>query len=259
MPMTDEQFVCEYLERIGHNGSLEPCLDTLRTLQQEHVFRIPFENLDILRRVPPSLDRDFLFERIIRQGRGGVCYELNTLFYYLLSALGFSVCQIGGRNYMNSPLTGHAFNLVHLEQGDHTADVGYGDSAVPPLPVTGGRVAGYHALWWIEPEGEEFLRLYQSRDGGEVQAQYQFSLQPRTREEFLQTFRFSAAPGNTIFSQRPICVCYTPQGKISLRKGVLTVEEENRVVEQRPVAPGAETERCLREYFALSVPGNGCF
>ncbi|MGN0968648.1 MAG: arylamine N-acetyltransferase [Oscillospiraceae bacterium] len=252
MSVSKEQFISEYLERIDYHGSLTPCLETLVALQRQHLYSIPFENLDLLGdSFTPNLDRDYLFDKIVRRRRGGVCYELNTSFYNLLTALGFSACQISGRSRLESPLTGHVFTLVHLEEGDYTADVGYGDDAVPPLNVKGGVVEAYHARYWAEPDGDGLLRLYRQCPGEEPEFQYQFGLTPRVQADYMDTFRFSAAPGNTFFSERPICCRFTPEGKILLRRGILSIEENNRVVESHPVAPGGETDCCLREYFDL--------
>ena len=253
MPITNEQFISEYLERIGYHGSLTPSQETLIALQRQHLYSIPFENLDLLKpSFTPNLDRDYLFDKLVRRRRGGVCYELNTSFYNLLTALGFSACQISGRGRPGTPITGHVFTLVHLEEGDYTADVGFGESAVPPLRIDGGEtVTAYHSTFWLEREDADLVRLYQRHPGGEPALCYQFSLTPRTQEDYMDTFRFSAAPGNTVFSQRPICCRVTPEGRITLRRSVLTVERGGQAVESRPIAPGEETERCLREYFDL--------
>lgn len=253
MTPTKEQFISAYLERIDYHGSLTPCLGTLLELQRQHVYQVPFENLDLLRCLPPDLDRDYLFDKIVVRRRGGVCYELNTSFYNLLTALGFSACQISGRCRLDTPITGHVFTLVHLPEGDYTADVGFGDSTVPPLRIDGGEIVNaYHTASWLEREDADLMRLYQQRPGEEPALQYQFSLTPREQADYMDTFRFTAAPGNTFFSERHICCRTTPEGKITLRRGILTVEENNRVVESRPIAPGVETERCLKEYFDLT-------
>lgn len=252
MSISNERFVSEYLARINYTGSTVPCLETLVALQRQHLYSVPFENLDLLgEHFVPSVDREFLFDKVVRRRRGGVCYELNTSFCNLLRALGFSACQISGRCMLDTPLTGHVFTLVHLPEGDYTADVGFGDDAVPPLNVNGGTAEAYHAKYWVEPDEDRLLRLYLQRPGENPDFQYQFGLTPRTPEDYMDTFRFSATPGNTPFSQRHICCRFTEKGKILLRRGILTIEEYNQVVESRPIAPGGETERCLREYFDL--------
>lgn len=250
--ISKEQYISTYLQRIGYTGSIEPCLETLTALQQCHLFSIPFENLDLLSDgFVPSVDRDFLFDKLIVRRRGGVCYELNTSFYHLLTALGFDAQQISGRCMLDTPLTGHVFTLVHLPEGDYTADVGFGDDAVPPLNVAGGVVHAYHADYWVEPDQDGLLRMFLQRPGREPDFQYQFALTARTQEDYMDTFRFTAAPGNTFFSERHICCRFTPAGKILLRRGTLSIEEYNEIVESHPVPLGEETDLCLRKYFDL--------
>lgn len=253
MSVTNEQFVSGYLNRIGYHGSTAPCLDTLIELQRCHVYNVPFENLELLKDdFEPDLTREYLFDKIVRQRRGGVCHELNTSFYYLLTAMGFDARQIGGRSYLDKPMTGHAFTLVHLPEGDYTADVGYGDDAVPPLNVTTREsVEAYHARFWIEDDAEGFMRLYLQRPGQEPAFQYQFSTQPMATEDFIDTFRETATKGVTFFADEYFCCRYNPKGKVLFLRGVLTIEEFNQVIEKRTIAPGEESERVLREYFDL--------
>lgn len=250
--MNRENFVFAYLERIDYHGSTTPCLETLVELQRQHLYHIPFENLDLLGdSFEPNLEREYLFDKLIRRCRGGVCYELNTSFYNLLEALGFEVCQLSGRSTLDLPMTVHVFTLVHLPEGDYIADVGFGDDPVPPLNIKGGVVHAYHADYWIEPDEEGLLRLYLQRPGQQPAFQYQFALTPRVQDDYMDTFRFTVAPGNTFFSESHFCCRVTPKGKILLLRGKLTVEEGNRVIESRPIAPGEETDRCLRDYFHL--------
>ncbi len=247
----DERYIDAYLERIGYTGAREPCPETLVELQRRHLYSIPFENLDILRGVEPNVDRDYLFDKLVLRRRGGVCYELNSSFYYLLCALGFSAYQISGRNRPDLPMTGHVFTLVRLPEGDHIADVGYGDLAVPPVKIGAAPVSAYHATYWLEREEGDLLRLYTAWPGQEPRPQYQFSLTPRTQADYMDTFRYSATPGNTIFSQRHVCCRFGPEGKLSLRKGVFSVERAGRVLESRPLTGEEEIERCLIEKFAI--------
>src|SRR5262245_27288790 len=86
--------VAEYLERIGYNSSLEPNLETLTALHRAHLRTIPYENFDIhLGRTLP-LDQEATFEKIVRQHRGGWCYEMNGLFAWVLVELGYDVTML---------------------------------------------------------------------------------------------------------------------------------------------------------------------
>lgn len=253
MSVTKEQFVSEYLERIGYHGSTTPCLQTLLELQRCHQYSIPFENLELLRDdFEPDLSREYLFDKIVRQRQGGICHEMNTSFYNLLTAMGFDAQQIGGGSFLDKPMNGHALTLVHLPEGDYTVDVGYGDDAIPPLNLTTREpVEAYHAKAWVEDAEDGVLHLYLQRPGQEPAFQYRFCTKPCTTDDFMPAFRETAEKGAMFFSTEYFCCRFHPKGKILFLRGVLTIEEFNQVVETRTVASGEESKRVLREYFAL--------
>ena len=68
-----------YLDRIGFTG--EPAVDaeTLRRVHHLHLLAIPYENLSVQLGTPVSLDVRETFDKIVRRGRGGWCYEMNGL------------------------------------------------------------------------------------------------------------------------------------------------------------------------------------
>jgi N-hydroxyarylamine O-acetyltransferase len=76
-----------YFRRIGYEGSTEPGLATLAALQSCHAGRIPFENLDVLLGRPIRLDPESLQRKVVHEGRGGYCFEHNTLFQHVLRSL----------------------------------------------------------------------------------------------------------------------------------------------------------------------------
>jgi N-hydroxyarylamine O-acetyltransferase len=76
--------VAAYLARIAYDDPVQPDWATLRALQLAHLRTVPFENLDIHLGRTILLEQDHLFHKIVRQRRGGFCYELNGLFAMLL-------------------------------------------------------------------------------------------------------------------------------------------------------------------------------
>src|SRR5690625_4042554 len=79
-----------YLKRIGINDIHQNNLETLSHLQLQHMYHVPFENLDVIRHVPIPLDVETYYKKIVLNHRGGFCYELNGLFNWLLKSLGFT-------------------------------------------------------------------------------------------------------------------------------------------------------------------------
>src|SRR5207248_10925077 len=86
-----------YLERIGYRGRIRPGPDLLRELHRKHLLSIPFANLDIHLDRPIILSEKAFYDKIIREHRGGFCYELNGLFATLLDELGFKVSMLSAR------------------------------------------------------------------------------------------------------------------------------------------------------------------
>jgi N-hydroxyarylamine O-acetyltransferase len=64
-----------YCQRIGYGGPRTATLATLRTVQFCHVCTIPFENLDILLGRRIAIDFPSVERKLIRDRRGGYCFE----------------------------------------------------------------------------------------------------------------------------------------------------------------------------------------
>lgn len=86
-----------YFQRIGYTGKPDRTSQTLAAIQQAHMDHIPYENLDILKGIPLSLEEGHLFDKMVVRRRGGYCFEQNGLLHAALKGLGFSVTQFCGR------------------------------------------------------------------------------------------------------------------------------------------------------------------
>src|SRR6266550_1819580 len=98
--MIDAMRFDDYLRRIGLNGSalpLQPTLDTLQRLHMAHRETFLFENLSIQTGGGISLALGDLEHKFLDQGRGGYCFEHNTLFAAALSEAGFDSTTLLGR------------------------------------------------------------------------------------------------------------------------------------------------------------------
>ncbi len=111
-----------------------PTREYLDALVKAHLYAVPFENLDTtLWHVPVSIEPRALRDKLLRQNRGGYCFELNGAFYLLLRALGFDAVMCPGRQLRHDarcavPAT-HCAILVFVEGKVRFCDVGYGGPA----------------------------------------------------------------------------------------------------------------------------------
>jgi len=137
-----EPFVLDldtYLKRLGYSSAPPPTLETLRELQLRHSAEFPFETLSTMLHAPVPVDPPAVQDKLLRQGRGGYCFELNQLFLLLLQALGFEARGLTGRVVMGGPEDAqtartHMLMLVTLEGVRYIADVGFG-GMVPTGPL----------------------------------------------------------------------------------------------------------------------------
>ena len=128
-----------YLSRLGFTTTPPPTMETLRTLQLRHTAAFPFETIANLLYAPVSIDLPSLERKLLHDGRGGYCFELNSLFLALLQTLGFEARALTARVIMGAEAgtvtaRSHMLNLVRVEGVDHVVDVGFG-GMVPTAPL----------------------------------------------------------------------------------------------------------------------------
>ncbi|KAL1416526.1 hypothetical protein MTO96_027889 [Rhipicephalus appendiculatus] len=80
-----------YLDFLQLPTPVKPDLQSLDSLISAHLERIPFQGVDTFLGNLDSLDADAVFSKVVKEGRGGNCFELNSLFARLLLALGYKV------------------------------------------------------------------------------------------------------------------------------------------------------------------------
>src|SRR5688572_28214968 len=171
-----------YLRRIGYPDAPRPDRATLEALHLAHATHIPFENLDILLGRPIRLDLDSLQEKLVRDARGGYCFEHNLLFAAALEAAGFHVTHLGGRvryrTHRILPRT-HMLLAVDAEGATWIADVGFGVwGLLAPLPLVSG-LETQQFRWSFRAVEQAGLWTVQSRQGGAWTDLYAFTLEPQ--------------------------------------------------------------------------------
>ena len=149
----------KYLGRLGVEHPAHSSRELLDQLVYAHQLAIPFEDIDIYDlHLPIPLNGAALEHKILDQGRGGYCFELNKLFYLLLCELGFAAWGIPARVVDAGELSdevNHRANVVELPEGLFVADVGLG-GPMPPfaVPLDGTQVQQHGETYWVEPAEE---------------------------------------------------------------------------------------------------------
>ena len=124
------------LKRIGLRSLPEADLDGLYTVHRAYLDAVPYEDLAVQLGETGPLDFAMLASRVI-SGRGGYCFELNTVLAGLLRACGFEVTHhqavVGGEGPTN-----HMVLVVDVAGSPWIADAGLGEGFLEPLPLREG-------------------------------------------------------------------------------------------------------------------------
>lgn len=249
-----------YLKRINYRKPIKPDVQTLHELQHAHLLTVPFENLDIGWKRPIRLDHAFLWDKIIRQRRGGFCYELNGLFAELLKSIGYDVTYLNARVFNGNGELGIDFDhlalLVMLPGAEDRwlVDVGFGDSFNQPLNFEdrGEQAQGLRA-YRVEQVDEGYVVSQRNYDES-WERQYFFDLQPhRFPEEYESGCLYHQTSPKSSFTRNSIISRATEDGRVSLEDGWLIFTQNGQRTKQQ-VRDQEEYRALLKQYFNITDP-----
>ncbi len=245
-----------YLNRIGIEKIKNPSLEFLSELQSRHLLSIPFEDLDIpQKRI--ELDINKIYKKIIPTRRGGFCYELNGLFHWLLTSLGFKVDMLSARVFNSKknefgPDFDHMTLLVHFSKIDkyYLVDVGFGDSFRIPIEIGGGEVNDISGHYKIE-RGNNSLELL-LENGNSWVPQYSFSLSPKKLDDYQDMCDFQQDSPTSSFRTGMLCTIATETGRITLSNNSLTITESDSK-DKISFESKDEFNFYLKKYFNIEI------
>jgi len=244
-----------YLERIGYDGPLDRSAAALAGLQECHLHTVPYENLDILRGVPLSLNIPDLFDKIVVRRRGGYCFELNALFGWLLRELGYTVTDYFARFWRDEPdpppKRRHHVLRVEAEGESYLCDVGVG-GIVPRRPVA--IVEGAE-----QRQGDETYKLERDPDFGWMLCErkkdgwspiYSFTEERQLAKDYIMASYWCEYAPDSIFRQGVMAAIRTRDGRNTI------AGEEFRIFTSEGVktfTPQSKEEfaEALRTYFGI--------
>jgi N-hydroxyarylamine O-acetyltransferase len=235
--MMDDITAAAYLQRIGLAPPVVADAATLRVLHRAHQMAVPFENLSIHLGEPVSLDENDLVTKIVRNRRGGFCYELNGTFALLLETLGAQVtraaARVHGAKGLGPPFD-HLALFVRLPDGSGPwlADVGFGRHSVGPLMLDSRTEQ--------QDPGGRFL-LADTADGDidvlkNGEPQYRIELRGRSLDDFAATCWWQQTSPLSHFTQETVCSRLTEDGgRISISsRTLIRTGDGSRTEEQLP-------------------------
>ncbi|PGY11520.1 arylamine N-acetyltransferase family protein [Bacillus cereus] len=141
--------------RLNLEKRTEVKFEELSTILFAFAHTIPFENLDVIVGNTNEISKENLQKKILTSSRGGLCYELNTFFYYFLKDCGFNAQLALGTVYKNDINAwaledGHITIIINFDNETYLIDGGIA-SLVPlvPVPFTGELVSSKNGSYRV--------------------------------------------------------------------------------------------------------------
>ncbi|XP_067451280.1 arylamine N-acetyltransferase, pineal gland isozyme NAT-10-like [Thunnus thynnus] len=271
----------DYFKRIGFHGSYDkPDLATLTLIHKQHVMSIPFENLSIHCGERNVMDLEVIFNKIVRNNRGGWCLENNFLFGWVLREMGYDTTTLGARVFnsiINNfvPHESHLINKVVIDGEAYITDVSFGVSSQVrgPLELISGKdqpqAAGVFRLihkegvWVLEKTGRKpkvlnpDFAISSLVNRKETKMIYCFTLMPREAKDFFDKSDMLQTDPSSLFTNKSICSLQTPTGFRALvgwTYSEVTFKPEDGVdlLDMRDISDD-EIEQILREKFGIKL------
>jgi N-hydroxyarylamine O-acetyltransferase len=151
------------LERIGLAAMPAPDVDGLRELHRAYVGSVPYEALAVQLGESAPLHSGDLLDRVVSGGRGGYCFEVNTVLHDLLAGAGFTV-ERRVANVSGAELPNHMALVVDVGDETYLADAGLGEGPLDPTPLVDGATTPGPMSWTVR-RTEDGWRLEQHEWG----------------------------------------------------------------------------------------------
>ena len=257
--MLTEQQLSQYFDRIQINRLLSKDIESLTYLHRQHLYHIPYENLDLMNQVPLSLNRSDLFEKIILRKRGGYCFELQGLFCELLQTMGFHVRQYAAR-FMDMPghiqMRRHRILVVQIDSKRYVCDIGVrSESPRIPLELCEGTIqtdgiSQYRYQWdafygWV---------LWQKEPGKGWKHILGFTEEPQIDVDYeMPSFYCEQHPDSTFNKYMKISI-FDENSNYALVGNTYTVYRGGKVVQRFVVENEAQAKKLLADVFQIAVP-----
>ncbi len=249
-----------YFRRIGYAGPRAPTLTTLHAVCAAHVATIPFENLDVLLGRGIDLSDAAVDRKLLHDGRGGYCFEHNTLLLRVLLALGYQAVPISARVRLQrprdfTPPRTHVFVRVELDGESWLADVGVGGlspTAALRLQADVEQPTPHEPRRLVREDGRWFHQAWLGDAWADV-CEFTLEEMPPIDREVGNWFT-STHPASHFRSRLLAARARPDGGRVTLLNRELTVRARGGATTTMTVADPDQLLDVLAEHFALHLP-----
>jgi N-hydroxyarylamine O-acetyltransferase len=254
-----------YFGRIGYAGSRAVNLETLNAIAIRHTTSIPFENLDVLLGRGIDVSPAAVERKLVRERRGGYCFEQNHLLLLALRALGFDAAPLSARVRWQHPRDyipprTHLFIRVTIAGESWLADVGVGGLSLTSairLNCDGEQITPHEPRRIVREGGLFFHQVRLGEEWNDV-CEFTGEEMPAIDRE-LASWWTSTNP-NSKFRQTLMVARAGPEGtRFTVNNGEFTHRRGAEIIERRNLATTDELLELLASHFDLRFPAGTRF
>ena len=249
----------QYLRKLQLND-FEPTVNlaTMTKLQDAPLKYIPYENFDCLNGKITSLKRQDMFNKVIMHNRGGICFELNGLYNWLLESLGFDVTSYSARfidKMETYQLRRHRVMCVTLGDKRYLTDVGVNsESPRVPLEIVEGLIQSDGISQYKFTRSEFWGWLLWQKERGKIWKRlFGFTEEPQIDKDFITASFWCDAHPDSPFTKSKKLSIFREDCNITIRSNYLKFYLGGRVKYRYKINTGAELKEILWEYFGINV------
>jgi N-hydroxyarylamine O-acetyltransferase len=235
-----------FRKRIGIPEKEIITYEALDKVLEKTAQNIPFENLCIIENKTSDITRENLINKILVNKEGGLCYELNSIFYFFLIENGFNAVLARGvvydnatQNYLRLGRT-HVTILITHENQEYLIDTGFGGNLpLKPVPLSGEAVTSYNGEFRIRKvnseHGNNCLEMKLKHKDTAWKIGYAFDSKKPINDvsEFNEIQTIIAEHQESSFNKKPLITRLTTGGNLTLTDtsftqwidGIVTKEE----------------------------------
>ena len=252
----------EQLEKAFARLGLEFTPDTrpdgglLADIQYAMATTVPYENLDIIRGVPLSLDYGDLYDKIVTRHRGGYCFEINGFFGELLRSIGYKTTEYMARYLRGEteiPVRRH--RVIRAADADGKAwicDAGIGQPAfrIPLLMKEGYVSAQYGETYKVGKEPFFGWVIYDLHNGG-WRKFYSFTEEEQLNIDYIMPSYWCEHAPESPFTKSPMLAIKTQTGRYTVDGNMFRMFDGDKT-EEREISEEERAE-IYAKYFGLDT------
>ncbi len=247
-----------YLNRIGFNKPIASTVEVLSDLVRYHTAAIPFENLNPWLGLPVDIEPEAVEQKLVRDGRGGYCYEHNTLLREALQAIGFEVTGLAARVLFmrqddSLPARSHMLLRVDIKGLAYIADAGFGGAT----PTTALRLVedveqeSPHEPYRLLLKGTEWH--IEVLKNGAWETMYAFDLQPQLPIDYTFPNYYVSTHANSHFRNNLMAARAVKDGRFTLNNTQISFHASGAAPERKLLENPSELVETLETNFGLNL------